>query len=517
LFILTIIKNFKHINIMKITEKLKSFPKDSTEYKTLHAYLKKYQDQEVVFIRVPARINLLGTHIDHRGGYLNYLSIDKEFFCVAGKRKDRKVAFFDVKTELYAEGEFDIDKELPNRPTDWLTYIRQVKIIPGDYSNYIKSAILYLQNHFHQKNLSGMNLAFYGDIPVGAGLSSSSAVVVAVMLSTVLLNNLDIEKGALSEMCGKAEWYVGTRGGCGDHAAMLFGKKNQIAHIRFFPFSIEYLPFPENYRIISCNSLVEAKKSMGAKNIFNERIVNYEIGFRLIKKNFPELAPKLSYLRDINPKNLGSEKLIYEILLSLPETIRRKDIIKELPEENLDFFFESHIEPASGYRLRDAVMFGITECERSRICSKFLKNMDIDTFGKLMFISHDGDRIVNHLPDGKIIKKTYSVDNAHLKELIKYSESSDPSLREESKLFKQPGAYRCSTEELDFIVDTVKPLKGVKGAKLTGAGLGGTVLILVEKDQADNVMDVLSERYYKLKGLKESAFVCVSVDGAGEI
>ncbi|HNS32606.1 MAG TPA: galactokinase family protein [bacterium] len=481
----------------------------------LKFYISRFGDTDVNVFRIPARINLLGTHVEHRGGYVNYLTIDKELLCVAGKRKDRQIRYCNLDKQ-YECGQFSLESEMACAGTEWIEFIRKAKIVQGEWVNYIKAPILYIQNRY-DKPLSGMNLAFYGEIPVGSGLSSSSAVVVATAMAFCNINSLGIEKGSLALMSGEAEWYVGTRGGSGDHAAMLFGRENQIAHMRFFPLTCEYLPFPENYRIISCNSMIKAKKTAGAKNMFNERIAAYDLGLRIIKKNFPEIAEKLQYLRDINPQNLGSEDIVYEILLSLPETVSRKGIKEFLPGEDMSFLFESHSEPEGGYRLRDAVLYGISECERSRICSEFLHKGDIDNFGRLMFISHDGDRVSSHTPDGKTGKWNYTVSDEYLKSLKEDLKSGIHSKRKNGSLYLQPGAYGCSIEELDLIVDIARDIKGVKGAKLTGAGLGGSVLILVEKDETEKVIDVLNSKYYRPKGFQESAFVCKSVNGADEI
>jgi len=479
----------------------------------LNNYLKIFGDEEVSLIRVPARINLLGTHIDHQGGYVNYLTVDKELWCVAGERKDNKIVCYNL-DKKYNWNEFALEKYVPERKVDWIEFIKSIKITPGDWINYIKAPISYIQNEFPEKKLRGMNFYFYGEVPVGAGLSSSSAILVATMLSICKINRLDIKKEKLVEMCGRAEWYVGTRGGSGDHAAMIFGEKNKITHIQFFPFTIEYIPFPEEYQIICCNSLIEAKKSENAKSIFNERIASYEIGFKLIKKGFPEFKDKIKYLRDINPENLGDEEIIYKMLLSLPENVSRKDILKVLPEEDLKTIFKTHNEPIDGYKLREVIMYGISECERAKKCAEFLKEGRIDQFGKFMFISHDGDRVVKYSNNGKIKKWKYNINDEILYTLIKNLKSPDMEEREKARIYNQPGGYRCSTLELDFIVDLVKQISGVKGAKLTGAGLGGCVLILVEKEMAEKVIEILNEKYYKVRNLPESSFICNSVNGA---
>ena len=476
-------------------EKLSGKKKQLAEF-----YIKIFGDQDVYFLRIPARINLLGTHIEHRGGYVNYLTIDRELYCIFSKREDAKVVAHNL-DKKYQPVEFDINAEGMREKVDWVDFIRKAKIIPGEWGNYIKASVLYIKNMFIDRNLYGMNMCFYGEIPVGAGLSSSSAVVVASMMAFCKINGIEIEKEKLVEMCGEAEWYVGTRGGSGDHAAMIFGRKNQIAHLRFFPFQIEYLPFPEDYKVICCNSLIQAKKSKEAKNEFNERIACYEIGFSFIKKNFPQY--NFQYLRDVNPENVGSDEEIFKMLLSIPERIDRKGIKEIFKDENFDPIFETHREPEDGYAIRDVLLYGISECERSRICGKFLKKKDMESFGKLMLISHDGDRVGEYKNEKKV-KWEYKVDNNYLQMLIK----------NKAKVYEQPGAYRCSTPELDYIVDVSKRLKGVKGAKLTGAGLGGCVLILVEEKEAENVIEIINKEYYRKKGLPEVSFICNSCDGA---
>lgn len=498
---------------MKASEYLNKVEKENLK-KLIGKYIEKCGNEEdIILIRVPARINLLGTHIEHRGGYINTLAIDKNLWCVAGRRKDRRVFIYDFEEEKYPEQIFEIDPYLPEKGIKWIDFIRKVKIIPGDWGNYIKAGILYLHNKFPDRKINGLNLFFYGEIPTGAGLSSSSAMVVATMVAVINLYNLSIEKEKLPEMCGEAEWYVGTRGGSGDHASMILGKENFITHIRFFPFIIEYIPFPENYKVICCNSLIEAKKSANAKDIFNERVATYEIGLRLIKKKYPQLRERLNYIRDINKDNLGSNRKIYEILLELPEKLKREEVYQLLPEEELDRFFETHREPEEGYFIRDVMLYGISECSRSHFCADLLKENKINEFGKLMYISHDGDRVVKFIKNGKKIKWNFKVTDEYLKKLIKYCESENQKEREKSEVYYQPGAYRCSVEEVDFIVDLVKNIKGVKGAKITGAGLGGCVVILVENDKTEGVLDILDKKYYRPRDLKFSSFVCNSVNG----
>jgi len=493
---------------MKVSDYIKRVEKK--ELKELgKKYIEKIGNEEVILIRVPARINLLGTHVEHRGGFINTIAVDKNLYCFAGKRKDRKFYIYDLEEKRYPERIFNIEEELEKCGVIWTEFIRKAKIVPGDWANYIKAGVLYLYNKFPENINTGLNFFFYGDIPTGAGLSSSSALVVATMFSILKLFDLPIKKEELPEMCGEAEWYVGTRGGSGDHASMILGKKGYITHMRFFPFIVDYIPFMENYKVICCNSLIEAKKSANAKDIFNERVATYEIGLKLIKRKFPKLSERLKYIRDINEENVGSARKIYEILLNLPEKLSRNQIYDLLPEEDLDRLFETHKEPENGYNIRDVLLYGISECRRSDICGNLLKLNKIKEFGKLMYISHDGDRVVKFLKNGKKRKWNYRVSDEYLKKLINFCEKND----KRGEIYYQPGAYRCSVEEVDYIVDLVKNIDGVIGAKITGAGLGGCVVMVVEEKKVEEVLDTLEKKYYKIKNLPFSSFVCESTDG----
>ena len=135
--------------------------------------------------------------------------------------------------------------------------------------------------------------------------------------AVVGINGLEFAPTELIEHCGYAEWYVGTRGGCGDQAAIKFGKPNTILHITTCPMTVGGAALPEGFCIVLANSLVKAKKRTSARNIFNSRVASYEFGLMMIRRNFPQYAAKLEYLRDVNPHKLGvDEAEIYRIVKS---------------------------------------------------------------------------------------------------------------------------------------------------------------------------------------------------------
>jgi N-acetylgalactosamine kinase len=482
-------------------------------------------DREIVICRSPSRVNLKGVHIEHRGGFVNYLTHRREIIIAASSRNDDKVCLTNLRTELFPPREFSICEELnKGNWKDWWEYIAAPEVIKtvsqsqGDWMNYVKAAILRLHSRFPNKPLKGMDVYVNGDIPLAAGLSSSSALVVATAYIGLAINQIQLDKFALVELCGQAEWYVGTRGGAGDHAAMILGRRNYLAHIQFFPLQVQYYSFPKGYRVVICNSMKEANKSNEVKNIFNSRVAGYELGFLLIKKLFLQYAPELQHLRDVNTTQLAiPETEIYHILKSLPETVSRAEAEQLLPDkkEFLANIFKSHDEPEEGYRLRDICLFGLAECERGKICVDILAKKDVIGFGKLMYISHDGDRIVKYIDNKNKVLWNNHITIADLNRLIDDLDGNLPERVERAHLYMQPGGYRCSCEVLDYLVDTAKQVPGVIGAGLTGAGLGGCILVLVADKKAEQLLTTMQEKYYTPRQLPFGAELGVSVSGAG--
>jgi N-acetylgalactosamine kinase len=486
----------------------------------LHRFGMAYGDDDVIVTRSPARINLRGMHVDHRGGHVNYVCINRETLVAAHARDDDQVFMLNAEPKKYGPRSFSVTDELPpHQRGDWLAYIDQVEIKPGDWMNYVKAAVLRLQDRFHDLPLKGMNLMVSGNI-LGQGLSSSSALVVATMEAVLQVNGLDLPVEERVDLYGTGEWYVGTRGGSGDHSAMLYGRRGYLAHVSFFPSTVELVPFPDGYKVVVCNSLREARKSAGARSTFNQRVATYEIGMLLLRAKFPLIAERAAYLRDVNPRTLGcTEAELYRMLKALPERISRREVQEILPDQNgeLERLFKTHDDLAEGYRVRDVCLYGLSECERGRICVDYLKAGDMDGFGHLMYLGHDGDRIVRYGPDGQPTSWEKASTDGLMDELIADAESVEPARLEKARIWRQPGSYRCSCEELDHLVDIAKAVPGVVGASLTGAGLGGPVLVLVREQAVESLVEAVRKHYYKARGLPFSAEVCSSVEGAGRM
>jgi N-acetylgalactosamine kinase len=460
-----------------------------------HAYP---NERNIVVLRIPGRINLMGVHIDHRGGWCNYKSISREMLFCFSLREDDHIVAKNV-SSLYPDCEFSIGDELPvSRRGRWMEFIESVVLERGFWGNYLKAGALKLQDYLKDTPVRGVNLMVYGDIPPRSGLSSSSTLVVGMMLALFKINKLvDIDRFQLAELCGEAEWYVGTRGGCGDHAAILLGRLNQITHTGFKPLTAAYSPFPEGCEIIIAQSGVQAEKSSHAREQFNSRIAAYEVAFELFKDMNPDVIDHLQYLRDISPQNLGMEPgKFYVALKSIPIAISYPQLNQQYPHLSgiWQRILNTYGDSGQSLPVREALLFGVTECERAQLFPKLLQKGDISAAGRFMYISHDGDRVTQWDDD---ISSDFRnpFDDAYLDELAERALKSQDN--NNLHLAYQPGGYRCSVPEMDRMVDCCKKLDGVYGAGLTGAGLGGAILVLTRCDAASQVVDSMKKEISK--------------------
>ncbi|MGC9012859.1 MAG: galactokinase family protein [Thermoproteota archaeon] len=490
--------------------------------KTLKKFMEIFGDEEVIVVRVPGRLNLMGRHIDHRGGSVNVVAIPREIIAVVSKRNDGMINLFNA-DEQYRPFFFSITEELPPariKDYEWRIWTQdRVKGKIIEWYDYARS-VVFFQNMYRFsdgsfiRKFNGANIVVLGDIPQSAGLSSSSALVVAINLGIVVLNKLRISKRRFVEWCGMAEWIVGTRGGYGDHAAMMFSRVGKIANITTMPLKVRYVSFPRELLIAVCDSLVKARKSRESKSKFNEKVATYEIALLLFKKKFPEYGKRVKIFRDLIPENMGVKlEDYYEILKEIPEAISRNEVMSNLSEnaEFLSTLFKEHEEPKEGYKVRGVMLFGVSEIERAKIAPLMISK-DPARFGTMMNISHNADREYKYV-EGEKVKWINDCSNEYLDNLIR--KLKEKQNEESCQLYMQSGDYGCGHEKTDLIVDLATSVNGVLGAEIVGAGLGGSVAILLKKEALSSLTKKLYEEYYKDETLARTSIIAFKpIEGA---
>jgi mevalonate kinase len=120
-----------------------------------------------------------------------------------------------------------------------------------------------------------------------------------------------------------------------------------------------------------------------------------------------------------------------------------------------------------------------------------------------MNISHNGDRVVNYDSNNNYSKCHNDLSNTYIEDLI----------RENFNFEEISGGYGCSIPEIDFIIDLAKNYDRVYGAQLSGAGLGGCCMILVDKSKSTELKDEILDKYKDKFGKSCSIHICKPVKG----
>ncbi|MHB9034593.1 MAG: galactokinase family protein, partial [Anaerolineae bacterium] len=191
-----------------------------------------------------------------------------------------------------------------------------------------------------------------------------------------------------------------------------------------------------------------------------------------------------------------------------------EDLRQWLPAAELAPLLANH-SGFSAYPVRGVVLFGLAECERSRIGAELLAQGQLELFGKLMCISHDGDRVTRIAEDGALVDYHSPTGDDYLRDLMNDLDSRDPELMQRARLELQPGAYRCSTADIDRMVDIARDVPGVLGAQLAGAGLGGCMMVLAHSGAIEQLRRELAAGYYHPRGLEPAISVCAPIAGSG--
>jgi galactokinase len=282
------------------------------------------------FYSSPGRINLIGEHTDYNGGFVLPGAIDKAMYCEIKPNKTKTVRAFALDLEEYAEFALD-ENSLPSQ--SWAKYIY------GVCREMIKRGA----------TIPGFDAVFAGDVPLGAGMSSSAALESCFGFAINDIYQLGFDRFELAKIGQATEHnYVGVKCGIMDQFASCFGKEGSLIRLDCRSLEYQYVPFhPEGYRLVLINTCVTHELASSA---YNRRRRSCENVAAAIRKHHPEVE----LLRDANPDML--KEVVNEV--SSEDYIRAEFVIEEIQ------------------RLLDA-------------CAA-LENGDYETVGKKMYETHIG-------------------------------------------------------------------------------------------------------------------------------
>ena len=310
-------------------------------------------------VKSPGRINLIGEHTDYNHGFVLPAAIDKYIELAIGKRTDGAIHM--VALDLGETIILPIHNLTPHA-TQWVNYIIGVVDQVFNKSQSVNNNFIGTQNTLtnteitiavNDTNLSGgFNICIQGNIPLGAGLSSSAAVESAVLFAINELYNLSLTKMQMALMAQQAEHaFAGVNCGLMDMFASLHGQKNKAILLDCDSLAFTYYPLElKDYSIVLFDTQI---KHTLASSEYNTRRLECEQGLKIIQEKYPSV-----------------------------KTFR--DITMEQVEACLD------TNVVSRSKVYQRCKYVVEEIARVQLAVKDLQNGDMYAFGKKMFETHEG-------------------------------------------------------------------------------------------------------------------------------
>jgi len=293
-----------------------------------HLFHNHFSENPQLTVISPGRINLIGEHTDYNDGFVLPAAINKAIQFSVSKRNDSSIHLFSIdKNESYSTS---LDS-LHASGLLWPDYVL------GVVSELKKAGYL----------LHGFSAAITGNIPIGAGLSSSAALECAAIFALNELFQLGIGRLEMVKLTQKAENnFIGLQCGIMDMFASMMGKEGYAIKLDCRSLDYEYFPLKlDGYKIVLLDSQVNHSL---ASSEYNTRRQECEKGIKEIQKKYPEI-------------------------------INLRDVTIEMIEKSVS-------DPV----IKKRCLYIVQEKERLLNGCKDLQNGDLAAFGKKMYETHDG-------------------------------------------------------------------------------------------------------------------------------
>jgi galactokinase len=341
--------------------------------------------------RAPGRVNLIGEHTDYNDGYVMPVAIDFHVWIACIPRKDRTVT---IGSENFADNiEIDLDDPEPKPKRQW--------------SDYIQGVAIMLEKAGHR--LKGADLIVQGNVPIGAGLSSSAAVGVAAGMALLETAGIAPNRVELAQTCRRAEnEFVGAHVGIMDPFISCCGRVDQALLLDCQSLQCQQYPVPRGVTLVICNTMVKHAHAGGE---YNTRRRECSEGVRLLSSRLSHV----SSLRDVELGQLEScagilPRTIYKRCLHVvTENARVLDAAAALEKTDLQRFgecmAESHLSLRDNYEV---------SCEELDLMVELANRVE-GVHGARMTGGGFGGCTINVVDDSAVAEFTQQVGKAYEK------------------------------------------------------------------------------------------------------
>lgn len=370
---------------------------------------KAYGVKPLVIAKAPGRLEILGNHTDYNEGVVLSAAVGQvtEFALIPVEGDICEIRDFrdgSVKS-------FDLrDIDTP---------------VSGDWSNYVKGVICELRKI--GKVVGAFKGAILSTIPLSAGMSSSAALEVSASFAFAKAFDIELTKEVWAKIGqGVENNYMGLQSGLLDQFSSIFGEEDSLIYCDFRTNVVKKtIKIPHEYLFVVANSMV---KHNLVDSEYNARRVSCEKINSLLKED----GANISTLRDVTTAMLADAK----------DKLPKDDYLKAL-----------HV---------------VGEIERVDSAVDLLEKGDIESFGQLLYESHESSRV----------------------------------------------NFLNSCKELDCLVELSKSIPGCLGARLSGGGFGGISIHLVKRDMAEKYCERITTAFEQMSGAKIETIICSIGGGA---
>jgi len=270
--------------------------------------------------RASGRVNLIGDHTDYNDGYVLPVAIDMYCWVAIAPRTDRKIVFYSE--NFKSQHEVDLSKGAPSASGEWSDYPVGVAVMLEDAGC----------------KLAGAEMLIHGEVPLGAGLSSSASVEVATARALLDISGCTKDPTEIAKLCQAAEnQFVGARCGIMDQFVACHGDAGSAILLDCRSLEFKKLALPEHIRLVVIDSMVKHAVAAGE---YNQRRTECEEAVKRLKT----VLPQIRALRDVSLKQVAEtrellgETLFHRVRHVVTENMRVVEAGEALRRDEMALF-----------------------------------------------------------------------------------------------------------------------------------------------------------------------------------
>ena len=458
-------------------------------------FVKLYGNGPVSVLRAPARINILGEHID----YVSYLPTASLPF--GSREHDMLMLFRPSQTDRvrgastsaeYGPFAFTLEEgpSLQDRDrteNEWLAYLYEQPAPMPHWGNYVKGAAYFTRIKCGPQINLGFDFVVDSGIPAGGGASSSSALVVLASAAVRAVNNVEYAPMELAQDAARAEWFVGTRGGSMDHTTICLARREHAVLISYSEQLARQVMLPgREFRWVTFFSQ-PADKGRAVMIEYNERAAVSRILIPTLIEGWKTRAPEryAEWSSALQALQIGSDldsqpdhlinireaalNQIEELLQHLPVSMSLTEFERDYPESYLECAqsFPALVDERGNHplQMRSRAQHHVGEIRRVMTASQIL------------------DELAQSRSSSDVDERT----ELAMRNVGKLLNQSHESLRD---------LYGVSNGEVERLLNIISADKNIYGARLMGGGFGGNVLALTSLETVAGLIERVQEEYY---------------------